>query len=130
MPKKFMYVCFGISALVVAFHLGARYGNASIVDHSMTGIVACEKQSETMYHVLLDTGEGYSVSYPSGYGDAPMPYPVQPADIKCWYQQAFVTTLNEFWIQFNNAWYNYGPPPGYVSTQSTTWGEIKAEFGE
>ena len=29
MAKKFMYVCLGILALTVAFHVGARYGQAS-----------------------------------------------------------------------------------------------------
>ena len=63
MAKRFMYVCFGILALVVAFHLGAQYGSASIVDHSTTGIVAaCYANG---HYVLLDSGEvwRFNLSY-------------------------------------------------------------------
>ena len=34
-----MYVCLGVLALVVASQLGAQYGQADYVDHTMNGIV-------------------------------------------------------------------------------------------
>ena len=40
MAKKFMYVCIGIMALAVTFHIGAEYGKASIADLSADGVVA------------------------------------------------------------------------------------------
>jgi hypothetical protein len=42
MAKKFMYVCLGMLALVLAFHLGAQYGQAEYVDHSTTGVIGAE----------------------------------------------------------------------------------------
>jgi hypothetical protein len=40
MAERFMYVCIGVLALTIAFHLGATLGSASIVDHDAIGIVA------------------------------------------------------------------------------------------
>jgi hypothetical protein len=130
MAKKFMYVCFGILALAVAFHLGARYGNASIVDHSTTGIVAVSGND-----VLLDNGEvwrnhaGTTNPLWSHLIEYDLPVPV--SQVKFWDRPiCFYTTDNEIWYYDNGEWHNYGAPGGVMSTQSTTWGEIKAEFGE
>jgi hypothetical protein len=132
MARKFMYVCFGILALVVAFHMGARYGNASIVDHSATGVIASTGQT-----MLLDTGEVwrwesdvYGWQHHS-YLDPPIPV----SQIKFWTSGILLSTSDDLWVydqpSHPSEWHNYGRPgTGGVSTQSTTWGEIKAEFGE
>jgi hypothetical protein len=58
MAKTFMYVCVGILALVAAFHLGARYGEAQTwVDHASGGIVAFHPSM-----VLLENGEVWDVA--------------------------------------------------------------------
>ena len=62
MAKKFMFACIGIMALAVAFHIGAEYGKASIVDHSTSGVVALLTGSGKQ--VLLDNGELWNFATP------------------------------------------------------------------
>ena len=61
MAKKFMFVCLGLLALAVTFHLGAQYGQAGYVDHSTTGIVSAYGNYPDQYtHVLVDNGQIWS----------------------------------------------------------------------
>jgi hypothetical protein len=127
MAEKFMYVCLGILALTVTFHLGARYGEASYLDHSMTGIVAANGN-----FILLDNGEVWDRT-PSQPEWMPHPHltpPMPLAEIKFWGSSAIVTQADDLWMFYDGQWVNFGSPPGYVTTQSTTWGRIKAEFRE
>lgn len=133
MAKKFMYVCIGIMALAVTFHIGAEYGKASIVDHSMTGIVAEGFHPSFGYCVLLDNSEVWrALSTSPGWGhltEYDLPIPV--TQVKFWPAPThFYTVDNEFWYKEGSEWVNYGAPPGGVATQPTTWGKIKAEWGE
>ncbi len=126
MARKFMYVCLGVLALAGAFHLGARYGSASVVDHGMTGIVAQQD-----HWVLLDNGETWGCSDETqewSLYDCQLPVPL--SEVKFWQAHRIVTNDNVFWRCDSGTWVNLGTPPGLVPTQPTTWGEIKAEFGE
>ena len=112
----------------MAFHLGARYGRAdTIVDHASAGIVALDQT-----YVLLDNGEVWEISgIPRGWTrrpdkDPPVPVP----EIRFWAPTSLVTTSNEMWYLTGTEWVNYASPPGRVATQTTTWSQIKAEFGE
>jgi hypothetical protein len=132
MAKKFMYVCLGILALSVAFHLGAEYGSASIVDHAATGVIAHSSQ-----FVLLDTGEVWRCEddpFGTWTQYVECTPPVAVSQIKFWGPYAVVTQSNEVWIYFesgpHSGWNSFGTPPGSVSTQPATWGQIKADFGE
>jgi len=128
-----MYVCLGILALTVAFHLGAQYGSASIVDHSTTGIVAEGHSSLSGYCVLLDNGQVWRAELDDSPGwirlstyDLPIP----AMQVKFWPTPThFYTVNNELWIYGISGWQNYGPPPD-TATRSTTWSDIKARFGE
>jgi hypothetical protein len=132
MAKKFMYVCLGILALAIAFHLGARYGHATYVDHSTTGVIAyCHGQS--LYPgLLLDNGEVYEYSPGSGSWTLhpELTPPVSLQDIKFWDGPLFVTAANELWVKEHTLapWQNAGAPPAIVSTQPTSWGKLKAGF--
>jgi hypothetical protein len=132
MAKKFMYVCLGILALVAAFHLGARYGRAdTIVDHSTGGIVAVYYRMGPAVDALLDNGEVWSYYVGSGW-EHTMGYdvPIATAEIKFWNLTTLVTASNELWSHSSSGWQDYGAPPGVTLTQPTTWGRIKAEFGQ
>ena len=112
----------------MAFHLGARYGQAqSWVDHPSGGIVAFHPTS-----VLLDNGEVWDCSgVPADWArqtDKEPPVPV--CEIKFWERDSFVTLSNEMWHREGAEWVNYGAPPGAASTHPTTWSKIKAEFEE
>ena len=127
MAKKFMYVCLGILALAVAYHLGAQSGEASYLDHSMTGVVAADGN-----FILLDNGEVWDRT-PSQDDWMPHPHlapPVPLADIKFWGPGAIVTQADDLWMYDDGQWVNFGAPPGYSLTNPTTWSRIKAEFGE
>lgn len=132
MAKKFMYVCLGILALVVAFHLGAQYGSASVVDRSQTGIIACHREG-TGVAVITDNGQTYSLDSIFGWSDG-FGLPVPASEVKFYDRISVVTYSNDVWVydssHYEEPWQNFGPPPGYTATQPTTWSEIKAEFGE
>jgi hypothetical protein len=123
MAKKFMFVCFGLLALMVTFHLGAQYGQAGYVDHSTTGIVAwMEFMSVGGPTVLLDNGEVWNFSGTQWVQHSSPPLPV--SQIKFWTTNFVISTANELWF----GEHNYGAPPGVVATQPSTWGSIKAQF--
>jgi hypothetical protein len=130
MAKKFMYVCFGMLALVVAFHTGAQYGSASIVDRSTTGIVAAETRADGDTHVLLDNGEVWEWNKGNQQWSQQASAPMPVSEIKFWHQLGLIDTDNQLWDEFGGEWFNRGTPPGHVSTQSVTWGDIKGEFGD
>ena len=129
MAKRFMYVCLGILALAVAFHLGAQYGRAdTIVDHATEGIVALDQT-----YVLLANGEVWEIcGIPRDwYRKADKDPPIPVSEIKFWAPTSLVTISNEMWYRTDAAgWVNFGSPPGGVLTQSATWGAIKAQFSE
>ena len=126
MAKRIMYVCFGILALVIAFHLGAQYGHADYVDHSATGVVSGGCGS-----VLLSNGERWVYDDSGSQWNLYYTLPVPISQIKFWCGSHFVDTADQMWRHDpGGAWFNCGSPPGGVATQSTSWGAIKAEFAE
>lgn len=130
MAKKFMFACFGLLALALAFHLGADYGAASIVDHSTSGIVAANSQS-----VLLDNGEIWHWATGIWHQREPEAVPVPVSQIKFWDNILFVTTSNELWgfsvDSEHGGWCNLGSPPSNpTAVQPSTWGQIKAQLGK
>jgi|GEM_PF-2288175 len=132
MAKKFMYVCIGIMALAVTFHIGAEYGRASVVDHSMTGIVAVagvQGSNGGEIYVVLDDGQTYWRNVAHDWSTAwALPIPV--SEVKFWNHSWCVSNDNEVWFGEAGVWTNFGTPPGLVSTEPTSWGKIKAEWGE
>lgn len=131
MAKKFMYICIGIMALAVTFHIGAEYGKASIVDHTMSGVVAAAKGGGSSYGLLLDSGEVwyYNILTDTWTQDASVP--VTLSEIKFWHSAWFVTYSDEIWQRSDGVYSRIGAPPtGPTPTQPTTWGKIKAEWGE
>jgi hypothetical protein len=133
MAKKFMFVCIGIMALAVTFHMGAQYGSASIVDRSQTGIIACYREAMAA-GVLMDSGEIYYVTSLGGWsGGTELPVPA--SDVKFYDRLVVVTYSDEVWIHDGghfpeDPWRNLGSPPGGVRTEPSTWGNIKAKFAE
>ena len=128
MAKKFMYVCVGLMALAVTFHVGAMYGRADThVDHETSGIIAYTALNDISY-VLLDNGEVWMWDRYSGWmllQETTLPVPI--SQVKFWSAYSLITYDNELW-----AWgFNYGAPPtGPTPTSPTTWGKIKVEFQE
>jgi hypothetical protein len=128
MAKKFMYVCLGILALVVAYHLGAQYGQAGYVDYVPDGIVAIF--SSGAGYVVLDNGEVWHIetSGNTWVFDADMTSRLADSGVPIsqmkfiWNESWFVTQSNELWKHDYLGWHNCGSPPGGVATQPTTWG--------
>jgi hypothetical protein len=128
MAKKFMYVCFGVLALMVAFHIGAEYGKASIVDHSMPGIIASHREG-SLFAVLMEDGQVWGFDG-SEWNLSDDPPPVAPTEIKFWHGTYFVTYNDELWhIPPTGGWTNHGSPPtGPTVVQPTTWGAMKVMY--
>jgi hypothetical protein len=132
MAKRFMFVCFGLLALAVAFHLGAQYGHAEYVDPSATGLVAA-LNAQGQFLALDGNGQlwrwlpGYRVwdRMPNGV----LPVPVSQVKFLL-DSNVFISVSNEAWQKENDPdpWVNFGPPPGMTATQPSTWGGIKAQF--
>lgn len=61
------------------------------------------------------------------------PPPMAPSEIKFYHGVYLITYDNELWYiaSAGSSWVNHGSPPvGPTLTQPSTWGKIKAEFGE
>ena len=129
MAKKFMFVCIGIMALAVTFHIGAQYGKAGFVDHTSTGIVAVQSTG----HMLLDNGEVWFFhdGGPSWTRKSEFDLPVSVSQVRFWLnEKEFVSVQNDVWYRSDLSLecVNYGPPPGGVATEPSTWGKVKAKF--
>ncbi|MFH1312367.1 MAG: serpin family protein [Candidatus Eisenbacteria bacterium] len=101
MAKKFMYVCLGILALVVAFHVGARYGEAeTYADHNSGGIIALHSSE-----VLLHSGEVWGcdrqvAGWTRRTGSEP---PIPSSEITSWGRVALPRFELEFGADLNEA---------------------------
>jgi hypothetical protein len=140
MAKKFMYVCIGIMALAVTFHLGARYSQATV----QTPEIAVA--TDLIYH-----GQEIPLPY---YADTTqaleeectwmvIPTALQPAHgvtygFECYaHGNSYRTLTYRQWTV--NGTYVDGAArylviavrgSGPTSTRTSTWGKIKAEWGE
>ena len=92
MAKRFMFVCLGLLALAVAYHLGA-----SAAQSQATGTFVGIGGVETTLCAITATGDYYLLNT---HGDV------------------------RNWVYWGNI------AGGGTATQSSTWGQIKAEFGK
>jgi hypothetical protein len=137
MAKKFMYVCLGILALVAAFHVGARQGKAAGYSSDIavgTGLIGHGVQIPLPYYSdgtqatedeciwmvsprLLHTG--HNSTY--GFNCKAL------VDRTVYFRQ--VTAHGTYWDS-TAQYLIIGIRGGATRVQPTTWGQIKAEFGE
>ena len=136
MAKKFMYVCLGVLALVLAFHLGAQYGQAGYVEHSGRIIATVDPSNINYVSVLLDNGEIWTCDLgtggwmPSGSGVWPT-CPVSASQVKFILNDHVFISLSDdlwYWDSGPQVWRNAGSPSGGVATEPSTWGNIKAKW--
>jgi hypothetical protein len=137
MAKKFMYACIGILALAVAFHLGARYGEASLGCSDIaiaTQVIHHGEQIPLPYYsdgTQAAQGECTWIVYPRRItpGRTTQGFECRAgSDRVVWMKQY---TPSGPYYDSNAQYLIIGVRGGAPSvTQSTTWGGIKAEFGE
>jgi len=132
MAKRFMFVCFGILALALAFHLGAQYGHAEYVDPSATGLVAVAN-TVSGPRALDENGTWWrwAGSYHVWDPVQGTLLPVPPSEVKFIVDESmFIAVNNDTWCREGDSypWVNYGPPSGMTAAQPSTWGSIKAQF--
>jgi hypothetical protein len=100
MAKRFMFVCLGLLALAVAYHLGATKAE-SYSGSPFVSLCGLTYSGTTSYlYALTEDGTIYSTGAATPWG------PFGP-----W----------EVWGQI---------PTGATATQSSTWGQIKAQLGK
>ena len=87
------------------------------------------------YTVLTDDGKVWDLyaatctwTEVAGYS----PIPVPAGDVAFWHPSFIITRSGQVWgMDGSLNWYQCSPPPGGgVSVQETTWGWIKAQYGE
>ena len=102
MAKRFMFVCLGLLALAVAYHLGAAKAESNTGSPFVSLCSYNSAGTTGVFLALTEDGTIY-IARPSSYpwGD---PFPQ-------W----------QVWGQI---------PTGGTATQSSTWGQIKAQFGK
>ena len=134
MAKKFMFVCVGLLALTVAFLLGAQFGRAEYVDHTTTGLIAACAEGPGGFFALGENGGLYEfMGRDRQWYDYGQSLPVPASEVKFFVSyNCFISVRNEAWYRDGLAepWLNLGGPPGLTSTQSATWGSIKAQFNK
>jgi len=92
MAKKFMFVCLGILALAVAYHLGASSAQSQATG-TFVSLAAGPGDGSSEMYALTSDGDFYGMS-----------------------------------MSNMRAWTYWGNVAGGVSTESSTWGQIKAQF--
>lgn len=137
MAKKFMYACFGILALVVAFHLGAQYGQASSYGSDIAigiGNIGHNQQIPLPYYpdgTQATQDECTWIVAPwelrSGHNST--------LGFKCQGKANRIVGFTQVTIEgtYYDSIARYliiGVRGGASVTQPATWGKIKAEFGE
>jgi hypothetical protein len=140
MAKKLMYVCLGILALSAAFHLGARCGSASTQTPEIavdTGLIyhgetvplpfyadGTQAQEDECTWVVIPTVLRPNHGTTEGFTCYAHGEPYRTVFYKQWTVdgQFFDSDARYLIIAVRGS----GPTP----IQPTTWGQIKAEFGE
>jgi hypothetical protein len=102
MAKRFFYVCMGILALAVAYHLGAAKAE-SYTGSPFVSLTTYAGGGST-YAFLALTEDGTVYCGPNTGDPSVSPFPT-------W----------QVWGQI---------PTGATATQSTTWGQIKTQLGK
>jgi hypothetical protein len=104
MAKRFMFVCLGLLALAVAYHLGAAKAESYTGSPFVSLMSWNGSQGGTVY--LLALTEDGTVYWANGQGGWP-----EYLSFPQW----------QVWGQI---------PTGATATQSSTWGQIKAQLGK
>ncbi len=127
--KTFMYVSFGVLALVAAFQLGASVSKADF--NPQAGWIVGITGTDT---VLTDDGRVWNWQHlPEVWGvqndglyDLPMPL----SQVAMWASHnAFVSVDGEVWAnQSGTGWVNRGAPDGPVPVRSQSASELKSMF--
>ena len=102
MAKRFLCVCLGLLALAVAYHLGATKAESYSGSPFVSLCTSTQAGSTQAYFALTEDGTIYTAFVGIIYPDTPFPP---------W----------QVWGQI---------PTGGTATQSSTWGQIKAQFKE
>jgi hypothetical protein len=137
MAKRFMYVCFGIVALVVAFHLGAVRGGASSYGSDIAigiGTIGHNQQIPLPYYpdgTQATQDECVWIVTPwqlhSGHNST--------LGFNCKGKANRIVGFTQITIEgtYYDSLARYliiGVRGGASVAQQSTWGQIKAEFGE
>ena len=121
-------LCLSVSALI-GFHLGVQKAEA---DFNPNGFIVGGTSTAAAW-VLTSSGEVWSYPNPNGPWTAQCRLDVQEpiSNIKLWMLYNFVTNSDEVWQLQAGVWTNIGTPPGGgVTTNPTTWGQLKNKYQE
>lgn len=122
MRKRYIYITL---ALLIAFYLGARQSQGSIVDDTRIGVVAISDARQ----VLLDDGSIWVADESGWYENSnSSPIPISVSDVAFFGYNWLIAQNNDLWSCNAGEWANLGQPPGSTATEKSSWGEIKREF--
>ena len=125
MAKRFFYVCLGLLAIVLSYHVGARDARGQGTFFRLIGINAA---------IVGNTAYLLDITNPT-YGWKQMPYsgadlpPVPVASLVSFESDIAITDSGEGWIRNADAWVSLGFLPGSPQpTRQATWGAVKARY--
>jgi hypothetical protein len=128
MAKRFMFVCFGLLALALAYHLGAKNASAQAPPYHFVGWGNLVVVGDQAWQ--LGAG-GWTQRFPQ---DLP---PVPPSTLVWWEDQPrgaggmiALTENGEGWSSGGpGGWVSVGfPPGGPTPTRQQSWGQVKAKY--
>ena len=136
MKDRLLYLTIGLLIGIVVMQWTTNQGsNASIVSPGSGIIAISDYQALDEYgnhwRVYASAAEsGWFLCSEGGVDCAPQ---IPVSQIKFWGDRLIITQDNVAWAYTNKdpvrGWHNLGPwPGGPVSTEQSTWGEIKGEY--
>jgi hypothetical protein len=123
--RRFLQVCVGFLLLAVSFEFGAVIARGQSSTFRVIGL-----------GIVVVGDEVYEIStLSSPYGWRQLPHgtftlpPVPPSTLVNYVSgQKAITDNGDGWGNVGGVWTNFGPVPGIVSTQRSTWGQLKAKY--
>jgi hypothetical protein len=124
MAKRFLYVCCGVLALVLAYAMGANQAEGQAGSFRLLSI-SYAAVGDKVYH--LET-----LNPPLGWRELPylgddLP-PVPVSSLVAFGSGLAVTDSGEGWDRTSGGWVSLGFLPGVSAVENTTWGSVKARY--
>jgi hypothetical protein len=129
MKDKLLFGTIGLLVGIVVMQWMMPSGHASITSGPIGGVVCLDQGSVLMNDgsIWVNNGSG-----PNGWAQTGT-LPMSPSQVLYWDAPGgiVVDKNGDYWSGRSDGWHNYGKPPVQpLATQQSTWGKVKAAFGE
>jgi len=127
--KAFFLTCAGILMLAIAMDIGTEQARADY-DPEAGGPVVAFKGNAGSAYTLLENGECWRNVEGVWFRQASYDLPIPLSELAFYEGDAFIATNGDFWRKVIDEWVNTGAPPVGTPAQSSSWSQLKGNFGK